>query len=234
MLQNHMPRKTASRPSGAAKRKTERTLVLVKPDGVQRHLVGDIVHRFERAGLKIVGLKLLWATPEIIAQHYRSDPQYLRSIGEKTIEGMRRQGLTVRESPLAIGQRVRSYLENHLSVSPVVAMVLQGTNAIRNVRQLVGATDPILADVGSIRGDFTIDTILQADLEQRSVRNLIHASGDQEEAEREIRIWFQPGELYEYRTVMDVVLHDEHWDKPSSGLRPASGRKAAVRRRGRT
>lgn len=200
--------------SGSAQMlKAQRTLVLMKPDGVQRHLVGEILGRLERAGLKIVGLKLVWATPEIINQHYRTDARYLRSIGEKTIAGMKRQGLPVRETALSIGQRVRSYLVNHLSVSPVVAAVLQGTNAIQNVRQLVGSTDPILADIGSIRGDLTIDTILLADLEHRSVRNLVHASGDPEEAEREIPIWFRPNELYHYRTVMDVVLHDEDWDR---------------------
>ncbi len=211
----------SSRGSAAHPIKAQRSLVLIKPDGVQRHLVGDIVHRFERAGLKLVGLKMVWATPEIINQHYRQDEDYLRSIGEKTIEGMRKQGLPVREQPLEIGRRVRSYLVHHLSISPVVAMVLEGTNAIRNARQLVGATDPIIADVGTIRGDFTIDSIQAADLEERSVRNLIHASGDPAEAEREIGIWFQPEELYVYRTVMDVVLHDEDWDRPLPRLRPA-------------
>lgn len=232
----------SSNPSDAHQLKTQRSLVLIKPDGVQRHLVGDILHRFERAGLKIVGLKMVWATPAIINQHYRQDEAYLRSIGEKTIEGMRKQGLPIQENPLAIGRRVRGYLVNHLSVSPVVALALEGTNAIKNVRQLVGATDPIIADVGTVRGDFTIDTIQMADLESRSVRNLIHASGDPEEAEREIRIWFTPEELYAYRTVMDVVLHDEDWDRrlPKGSRRPpvapggaeggSSNRKPARRR----
>lgn len=209
--------------------KTQRTLVLIKPDGVQRHLVGDIIHRFERAGLKLAGLKLVWATPEIINRHYRDDASYLESIGEKTIRGYEKLGITVRETPLEIGRRVRSYLSRHLSISPVVAVVLQGTNAIQNVRQLVGATDPILADIGSIRGDLTIDTIQLADLERRGVRNLIHASGDPEEAEREIKIWFAPHELHDYRTVMDLVLHDQDWDR-----RPrAPGRRSQTRRSSR-
>lgn len=208
----------SGRRSGARGLKTQRTLVLIKPDGVQRHLVGDILHRFEQAGLKIVGLKLVWATAELANKHYRNDPAYLTSIGEKTLKGYEKLGVPLDERPLEIGRRVRSHLSRHLSVSPVVALVLQGTNAILNVRQLVGATDPILADVGSIRGDLTIDTIQLADLEGRSVRNLIHASGDAAEAEREIQIWFSSSELHEYPTVMDVVLHDEHWDRPARGV----------------
>lgn len=210
--------------------KRQRTLVLIKPDGVQRHLVGEVVQRFERAGLKLVGLKLVWATKDVIKRHYREDEEYLRSIGEKAIAGAQQLGLPVEGSPLEIGRRVRSYLSNHLSISPVVAMVLQGTNAVRNVRQLVGTTDPILADVGSIRGDLTIDTIELANLEGRSVRNLIHASGDPEEAEREIPIWFRPDELYDYQTVMDVVLHDEEWDRPARKLGPTAGRRRSRRR----
>lgn len=224
--------------SRAVQLKTQRTLVLVKPDGVQRHLVGDIIRRFEQAGLKLVGLKLVWATPSVVDRHYRHDVEYLTSIGEKTIKGMEALGIPMTETPLQIGRRVRSYLTRFLVTGPVVAMVLQGTNAIRNVRQLVGATDPLAADIGSIRGDLTIDTIQLADLEQRTVRNLMHASGDPEEAEREIPIWFSADELYDYRTVMDVVLHDENWDRPSPRLRPAgrppSGAKTGRPARGRT
>lgn len=215
---------------GIEQLKRQRTLILIKPDGVQRHLVGEILHRFERAGLKIMGLKLVWATPEIIALHYRQDAEFLKSIGEKTIAGMNTLGIPVRGTALEIGRRVRSYLSNHLSVSPVVALVLQGTNAIKNVRQLVGVTDPILADVGSVRGDLTIDTIQLANMEQRSVRNLLHASSDLEEAEREIAIWFSPGELYEYSTVMDVVLGDEHWDRPRRAAASPADRRRLPRR----
>lgn len=223
----------ARSPSSAALIKRQRTLVLIKPDGVQRHLIGEIVQRFEQAGLKLLGLKLVWASKEIIARHYPEDEAYLRSIGEKAIAGAKLLGIPVEGSPVEIGRRVRSYLSYHLSISPVVALVLQGTNAVRNVRQLVGTTDPILADVGSIRGDLTIDTIELANLEARSVRNLVHASGDSAEAEREIPLWFRADELYEYSTVMDVVLHDENWDRPSLKLRPTSSRRPASGRRPR-
>lgn len=196
--------------------KEQRTLVLIKPDGVQRGLVGEIIRRFERAGLKIVGMKLAWPDAKLAAAHYRTDEAFLLAIGEKAIAGQRQLGIPVTKEPLELGRWVRSMLERYLRVGPVVAMVLQGTNAIANVRQLVGSTDPLLADVGSIRGDLTIDTIQMANYEQRSVRNLMHASSDPAEAQREIGLWFTRRELSDYRTVMDVVLHDENWDRPNT------------------
>jgi nucleoside-diphosphate kinase len=194
--------------------KRQRTLILIKPDGVQRGLVGDIVHRFERAGLKLVGLKMVWPSTALVEKHYPKDRAYLISIGEKATKGMEKLGLPVGKTPLEIGTWVRAQLGRYLAIGPVVAMVWQGTNAIANVRQLVGSTDPILADVGSIRGDLTIDTIEMANCEDRSVRNLIHASSDADEAKREIALWFTDAELYEYENVMDKVLHDAEWDRP--------------------
>ncbi len=211
MLSTNMASKNEAR---ITEIKRQRTLVLMKPDGVQRMLVGDTLHRFERAGLKLVGLKMLWPSRDLVEKHYRKDKAYLISIGEKTTRGMEKLGLPVYETPLEIGRKVRAQLGRFLSIGPVVAMVWQGTNAIANVRQLVGSTDPILADVGSIRGDLTIDTIEMANYEGRSVRNLIHASSDPDEARREIGLWFRPAELFEYETVMDKVLHDAEWDRP--------------------
>lgn len=209
-----MPR--ASRePRGAEALKTQRTLVLIKPDGVQRMLVGDILHRFERAGLKLVGLKMVWPSAALVEKHYPKDRAWLISIGEKAMKGMEKLGLPPSgKTPLQIGTWVRGQLGRYLSIGPVVAMVWQGTNAMGNVRQLVGSTDPILADVGSIRGDLTIDTIELANYEGRSVRNLMHASSDPAEAAREIALWFAADELHDYETVMDKVLHDAEWDVP--------------------
>ena len=194
--------------------KRQRTLVLIKPDGVQRMLVGDIIHRFERAGLKLVGVKMVWPSAALVEKHYPKDRAYLLSIGEKAIKGMEKLGLPIDKTPLEIGTWVRSVLGRYLEIGPVVAMAWQGTNAIVNVRQLVGSTDPILADVGSIRGDLTIDTIEMANYEGRSVRNLMHASSDPAEAKREIALWFRSDELHEYDNVMDKVLHDVGWDRP--------------------
>jgi len=195
--------------------KKQRSLVLIKPDGVQRGLVGDIIERFEKSGLKLVGMKMVWANKDLVEAHYPKNESYLTAVGEKAKAGMAQLGIVDSRTPLEIGQWIRSQLGRYLSTSPVVAMVWQGTNAIANVRQLVGSTNPISADVGSIRADLTIDTIEMANLESRSVRNLIHASSDPKEAKREVELWFKKEELYEYENVMDKVLHDAYWDQPN-------------------
>jgi nucleoside-diphosphate kinase len=191
----------------------EKTLVIIKPDGVQRGLIGEVLGRFERAGLKIVGMKMTWPTKELVGEHYTDDDDYLESVGEKALEGARERGVEMKETALEIGQRVRQTNMNYLATSPVLAFVLEGNTAVKTVRNIVGGTDPLKADIGSIRGDLTVDDIAQADSEGRSVRNLMHASGDVEEAEREIDLWFTKEELYEYQTVMDKVLHDPEWGR---------------------
>lgn len=197
-----------------SKIKKQRSLVLIKPDGVQRGLIGNIIDRFEKTGLKLVGMKLVWAGKDLVEAHYPKDEGYLTGVGEKAKAGMEQLGLHDSRTPLEIGQWVRGQLGRYLSIGPVVAMVWQGTNAIGNIRQAVGSTNPILADVGSIRADLTIDTIEMANLEGRSVRNLIHASSDPKESKREIELWFKKEELHDYENVMDKVLHDAYWDQP--------------------
>jgi nucleoside-diphosphate kinase len=194
--------------------KRQQTLVLIKPDGVQRGLIGDVIGRFEKAGLKLVGMKMVWPSKELCEKHYTNDVTYLTLLGEKAKAGMEKLGLSDSRTVLQIGQWIRNQLGRYLSIGPVVAMVWQGTHAIQNVRQLVGSTNPITADVGSIRGDLTIDTIEMANLEGRSVRNLMHASSDPSEAKREIALWFSKSEIHEYENVMDKVLHDAEWDSP--------------------
>ena len=194
--------------------KRQQTLVLIKPDGVQRGLVGDVIGRFEKAGLKLVGMKMISPSKEILDKHYTNDVAYLTALGEKAKAGMEKSGLSDSRTPIQIGQWIRNQLGRYLAISPVVAMVWQGTHAISNIRQLVGSTNPISADVGSIRGDLTIDTIEMANLEGRSVRNLIHASSEPEEAKREIALWFTKSEIYDYENVMDKVLHDAEWVSP--------------------
>ncbi len=194
--------------------KYQRSLVLIKPDGVQRGLIGEIIQRFERSGLKLVAMKLVWPSRELVEKHYPTDEKYLTTMGEKAKAGMAQLGLSDSRTPLQIGKWVRGQLGRYLSIGPVVAMVWQGTNAIANIRQVVGSTNPILADVGSIRADLTIDTIEMANLEGRSVRNLIHASSDPVDAKKEIELWFTKSEIHEYENVMDKVLHDANWDNP--------------------
>lgn len=190
----------------------ERTLAIIKPDGVQRGLIGEIIGRFERTGLKIAAMKMVWPTEGLVAQHYTADENYLKSVGDKALDSAKERGAEMKESALEIGQRVREFNMRYISTGPVLAMVLEGNTAVKTVRNIIGGTNPLSADMGTIRGDLTIDDFSQADKEGRSVRNLMHASGDTSEAEREIPLWFTNDELYEYQTVMDKVLHDPNWD----------------------
>jgi nucleoside-diphosphate kinase len=192
----------------------ERTLAVIKPDGVQRGLVGEIISRFERTGLKLVGMKQVWPSDELVAKHYADDEEYLKSVGQKALDSAAERGATMSETALQIGQRVRESNIRYISTGPVVAMVLEGNTAVKTVRNIIGGTNPLTADIGTIRGDLTIDDFSQADAEGRSVRNLMHASGDVAEAEREIPLWFTDKELFDYQTVMDKVLHDPAWDAP--------------------
>jgi nucleoside-diphosphate kinase len=169
----------------------ERTLVLLKPDGVQRGLVGEIIRRFERAGLRIAGLKMVRASRALLDQHYPSDEVFLRAIGGKTREAFEAAGLDVRretgtDDPVAIGGQVRQWLVEFVASAPVVAFVLEGTHAVAVTRKLVGDTLPFRAAPGTIRGDFSADSPTVANLQKRPVRNLVHASGTTEEAAAEI------------------------------------------------
>jgi nucleoside-diphosphate kinase len=179
---------------------------------VQRGLVGDIIHRFERAGLKVAGMKMVWPSSELVGKHYTDDKEYLESVGEKALAAAKDRGQELKETALEIGTRVRESNMRYISTGPVVAFVLEGNTAVQTVRNMIGGTNPLTADIGTIRGDLTIDDFVQADYEGRSVRNLMHASGTVEEAEREIVLWFTDQEIYQYQTVMDKVLHDPNWD----------------------
>lgn len=185
----------------------------MKPDGVQRGLLGEIIGRFERAGLKVVGMKMVWPNEELVGRHYTGDEEYLESVGEKALASARERGAELKETALEIGRRVRETNMKYISTGPVLAFVLEGNTAVQTVRNMIGGTNPLSADIGTIRGDLTIDDFTQADSEERSVRNLMHASGDLAEAEREIKLWFEESELHNYQTVMDKVLHDPSWGK---------------------
>lgn len=191
--------------------RSERTLVFLKPDGVQRGLIGEVLGRFERVGLKVVGLKMLRASPSVLNRHYPSDENFLRTIGGKTLEAFQAAGLDVlketgTDDPLAIGRQVRQWLIEFVGSAPVVAFVLQGTHAVAVTRKLVGDTLPYRAAPGTIRGDLSADSPAVANLQQRPVRNLVHASGSLEEAAFEIGLWFTPAELDDYRRVDEELI----------------------------
>jgi len=164
----------------------QQTLVIIKPDGVQRNLIGEIIRYYEDGGLKVVALKLLEVSKDLVAKHYTEDEDYMLSIGEKAAS----KGVKI-ANLLEYGRGIIQGLQKYITEGPVVAMVLEGNEAVPLVRQITGFTEPRSADKGTIRGDLGAgDTFEAANREDRPVRNLIHASGTADEAEKEIKLWF--------------------------------------------
>jgi nucleoside-diphosphate kinase len=193
--------------------KEEKTLVIIKPDGIQRSLIGEITSRYERIGLKLIGLKIIVPTKEHIEKHYTLDPEWRRVTGEKTIEGYKKKGLQPpSEDPLEITAAILEHLKKYMTSGPVIAMVWQGAHAVGIVRKITGGTEPLTSDVGTIRGDFVLDSYQMSDSDRRAVRNLIHASGSVEEAENEINHWFTKDEIVNYRLVQEQILYDVNLD----------------------
>ena len=158
--------------------KKERTLVIIKPDGIQRTLIGEIIRRYERTGLKLVALKMAIPTEDLVKRHYTVDPAWIRKVGEKSIVSYENKGLEAPfKDPEDCGRAVLERLKKYLTTGPVIVMIWQGNKAVGIVRKLTGGTEPLASDVGTIRGDFTVDSYDMSDLDERAIRNLIHASG---------------------------------------------------------
>lgn len=193
--------------------KKEKTLVLIKPDGIQRGLIGEIIKRYERTGLKLVALKMLIPTEQMVEQHYLVDTQWLEKTGQKSIDAYKAKGLKPpSENPKEVGEKVLNNLKTYLTSGPLIAMVWQGMNAVGVIRKITGSTEPLSSDVGTIRGDLTIDSYNVADIDNRAVRNLIHASSNVSDAEKEIYVWFKPEEIINYRLVQESILYDVNLD----------------------
>ena len=191
----------------------ERTLVIVKPDGVQRGLIGEITGRFEKVGLKLVGAKMMVPDAEKIEQHYTLDPQWRRVTGEKTIASYQAKGLTPPSmDPLEITQKILNNLKKYMTSGPVIFMVWEGAHSVKIVRKLGGGTEPLSSDVGTIRGDYVLDSYQMADTDSRAVRNLLHMSGSVSEATAEINHWFKPEEITDYRIIHEEILYDVNLD----------------------
>lgn len=193
--------------------KYERTLVLLKPDAIQRILVGDIIKRYERVGLKIMAMKMLVPTEQHIEKHYTLDPTWRQVTGEKVIKGFIDKGKTPPTTdPLAVTEAVLRRLKAFMTSGPIIAMVLQGAHAIQLTRKITGSTEPLMSDVGTIRGDYVLDSYEMCEGDDRAIRNLVHASGSVEEAEREIKHWFADNEIISYTHVQDKILYDINLD----------------------
>ncbi len=191
----------------------EKTLVLVKPDGVQRSLIGEIIKRYERTGLKLIALKFIIPTEKIVEKHYLIDKNWPESAGNKTIASYKKKGAKPPFSdPKKCGLWILGKLKKFLTAGPVIVMVWQGHEAVGIVRKITGGTEPLSSDVGTIRGDLTIDSYPLADTGIRAIRNLVHASGSPQEANKEIKVWFKPNELVKYRLVQEAILYDVNLD----------------------
>lgn len=184
--------------------KEEKTFLMIKPDGVQKGLVGEVIKRLEQRDLKIVALKMFQATRKDIDNHYPKDDKWIKRLGEKTLDTYNKYGYDPKkeigtEDPLEIGKKVRGWLIDFMISAPMVKMIIQGIHAVDIVRKIVGPTIPAKAEMGTIRGDFSIDSPVLANKEKRAIMNLVHASETAEEAEHEIEYWFGNEEKYNYK-----------------------------------
>jgi nucleoside-diphosphate kinase len=190
----------------------ERTLVIVKPDGVQRGLIGEIVRRFERTGLKFTGFKFLVPTREQLIEHYHKDDEWFLRKGNNIIENLKAHNLPVEKEALEYGKDIIETIVKFMTSGPVLVFVLEGNQACAIVTKLVGSTEPSSSDVGTIRGDFTVDSYSHSTYQNRAVRNLIHQSESPAEAEREIKVWFDEGDMITYKTIGEKILYDVDLD----------------------
>lgn len=197
----------------------ERTFVMLKPDSIQRSLVGEIIKRFERKGLKLVAMKMVWADKKRARAHYDMPKEDMLAMGNKALASYAERGQKPKfEDPIDIAKDVQNKLVEYLTTGPVVAMVIEGAHAIEVVRKIRGGTNPLTADVGTITADFTIDSYMISDASERAVRNLVHASSSREEAEREIAIWFKEEEIFDYDLAIEKILYDKDWERTRAQL----------------
>lgn len=190
--------------------KEERTYVMIKPDGIKRGLTGEIISRVEQRGLKIVALEMFQPTKDQIDNHYPKDQAWIERLGEKTLntyakygyDAMKELGTTEK---LKIGKMVRIWLIEYMTSAPLVKMVVQGAHAVDMIRKLAGNTMPALAEMGTIRGDFSVDSAAAANRDKRAVFNILHASENPQEAEHEIKHWFKKEAICNYARTDDAV-----------------------------
>ena len=194
-----------------AKLTEETTLALIKPDGVKRGLAGEIIRRIEQRGLKVIALKMFHATPDQIDGHYPKSSAWIKRLGEKSLGTYAKYGLDAKKElgtdvPEEIGTMVRKWILEYMASGPVVKMAIQGVHAVDMVRKLCGHTLPNMAEMGTIRGDYSVDSAALANAAKRAVHNLIHASETQEEAAHELQYWFSPEEVFAYKRAEEDIM----------------------------
>lgn len=192
--------------------KKERTFVILKPDAIQRGLVGEIIKRIENTGLKLVAMKFTNATEEQLWTHYNKDDAWFEKQGQRVLDQRRAAGLPIEKKAIEYGREIIKALIKFMTCSPVIMMVWEGNQAVGIIKKLVGATEPLSSDGGTIRGDFTLDSYELANLDDRAIRNLVHCSDPVADAEREIPLWFTSEEIMKYRLIAEQVLYDVNLD----------------------
>jgi nucleoside-diphosphate kinase len=185
--------------------KEEKTFMLIKPDAVRKGLIGEIISRLEQRDLKVVALEMFQPTIEEIDNHYPKDPAWIERLGQKTFKTYEKYGHDPKADygddidEAKMGVMVRQWLVDFMVSAPLVRMVVQGMHAVDMVRKIAGPTLPYMAEMGTIRGDFSVDSPLLANKERRAVANLVHASETPEEAAHEIEHWFGKSPIYSYK-----------------------------------
>lgn len=192
--------------------KKERTFVIIKPDGTQRGLMGEILSRFERVGLKVVGMKFGMLDNAKIWTHYGKDDAWFLKKGTNIANDRKNAGMVVDKEPIEYGKDIIRALEKFMTACPVMSLVLEGNQAVAVVMKMVGTTEPTTSAVGTIRGDLTLDSYQISAVDDRAVRNLVHCSDTVENANNEIALWFEEKDLYDYRVVSDAILYDVNLD----------------------
>ena len=189
----------------------QQTLALVKPDGVMRGLTGEVLRRIERRGLKIVALKMVQVDRTHLEKHFPTDPEWIARLGDKGLKTFAEYNLDPVEhmgsnDRAVVGKMVKETLFDYMVSGPIVAIVIEGMHAIDMVRKLAGHTLPVFAEMGTIRGDFSVDSPSIANTEKRAIHNIMHASETPEEAANEVSLWFKPEEIHSYNRADESVM----------------------------
>ena len=196
--------------------KKERTFVILKPDTVQRGLVGEVIKRIERIGLKIVALKMTQADETLIFKHYNKDDVWYERKGKGILENKTKLGMPIEKEAIEYGKDIIRAMVHYMAACPVVVMVIEGNQAQAVVKRLVGGTEPTTADTGTIRGDYALDSFFMCDVDgSRGLRNLIHCTDPADGPQAydfEVSTWFTPEEVYNYRLVSEAMLYDVNLD----------------------
>ncbi|MFH0978694.1 MAG: nucleoside-diphosphate kinase [Candidatus Woesearchaeota archaeon] len=185
----------------------EKTFVAVKHDGVQRGLVGEVIKRFEQRGLRLAAIKMVHPDNEMAKKHYPMTEEWIKNTAATTRKAWEAKGIKMKETDQEICKRINSWLLKYLTEGPMVAMVWEGIHAIEMGRKIVGTAGPKNAAPGTIRGDYSIDSYELADQKQRALRNIVHASGNKEEAANEVNLWFKKDEMLDYYRKDWDIMH---------------------------